>query len=173
MRADLKVKTVFLRCFSWSFNTSNVPIWWSRILHSDDRDRSHYLIVIIILQPCQMRCPISSPVVNQFKYKICDTCLMYVDLIHTHVLHLIQLWTLVHLMSQYVIRIGYVHLSNKTPFISWKKNMNILINKEFNHFIISILMDWDHKTNNLPLGLNASQGCISCPSHQHAAQKDW
>ena len=26
MRADLKVKTVFIRCFSWSFNTSNVPV---------------------------------------------------------------------------------------------------------------------------------------------------
>ena len=26
--------------------------------------------------------------------------------------------------------------------------MNILINKENNQFIISILMDWDHKTNN-------------------------
>ena len=117
-----------------------------------------------------MRCPISSLVVNEFKYKICDTCLLYVDLIHTHVLHLIHLWTPVHLMSQYVICIGYVHSSNKTPFISWKENMNILINKEFNQFITSTLMNWDHKTNNLPLGLNASQRYISCPSHPHTAQ---
>ena len=152
MRANLKVKAVFIRCFSWSFNTSNVLVWWSRVLHSNDRDRSHYLIVIIILQPCQMRCPISSLVVNQFKYKICDTCLLYMDLIHTHVLHLIHLWTPVHLMSQYVICIGYVHLSNKTLFISWKENMNILINKEFNQFITSTLMDWDHKTNKGPMG---------------------
>ena len=148
MRADFKVKTVFIRCFSWSFNTSNVPILWSRIFHSHDRDKSYYLIVIKVLQPCQMRCPVSSLVVKIFKYKICYTCLPYVDLIHTHVLHLVHLWTLVHLMKHHVIRISYVQTSNKTPFISWKESMNILINKEINQFITSILMDWDHKTNN-------------------------
>ena len=142
-----KVKTVFIRCFSWSFNTSNVPVLWSRILHSDDRDKSHYLIVIKVLQPCQMRCPVSSLVVKIFKYKICYTCLPYVVLIHTHVLHLVYLWTPVHLMNHHVIRIGYVQISNKTPFISCKESMNILINKEINQFISSILMNWDHKTN--------------------------
>ena len=55
-----------------------------------------------------MRCQISSLVVKLFKYKICDICLPYVDLIRTHVLHLIYLWVPVHLMNYHVIRIGYV-----------------------------------------------------------------
>ena len=116
----LIIKTVYIRCFSWSFNTSNVPASWSRILHSDDRDKSHYLIVIKMLQPCQMRCPASSLVVKMFKYKICNTYLLYMDLIHTHVLHPVYLWTPVHLMNLHVICINYVQVY-ETPFISWKE----------------------------------------------------
>ena len=113
----LKYKQCFIRCFSWSFITSNTPAQWYRVLHSDDREKSRYLIVIKVIQLCQMRCSISSPVVKQFKYKIFDICLTHVDLIHTHVSHLIYSWASVHLMNLYVIRIDYVQTSNNTPFI--------------------------------------------------------
>ena len=108
----------------------NLTFWWSRQITLS---------------------PISSLVVKIFKYKICYTCLPYVDLIYTHVLHLVYLWTPVHLMNHHVIRISYVQTNNKTSFILWKESMNILINKEINQFISSILIDWDHKTNRFHL----------------------
>ena len=99
-----------------------------------------------MLQPSQIRCSISSSVMNQFKYKICVICLPHEDLIHTHVSHLIHSWALVHLMNLYVIRIGYVQISNKNTIHLMKGKHNYV---EINQLITS---STGLRSHNLTLG---------------------